>query len=221
MTELWLTYHQASRASLAPTSQLVELGVQKQKLHDLEDVLEYIFQQGFLDPQLRPVSWWEKCDGEKVKGSICVDELLQQGVGKCEQTAMRLVIGAYGYSKPPTCQHSPRNIADIPPAFWLSYHYVHSAGKVAVTQRVKLDALHPYQAGVRPKLAHITNHIFDHGFLGAHFRSRVHWEGVCGKRVEEHHDLFELLSHGEGICEEKAMKLVIGMSLFGLSRPYR
>lgn len=67
--------------------------MKKQKLHDLEDVLEYIFQQGFLDAKLRPMSWWEKCDGEKVKGSICVEELLQQGVGKCEQTAMRLVIG--------------------------------------------------------------------------------------------------------------------------------
>lgn len=77
---------------------------------------------------------------------------------------------------------------------------------------MKLDALHPYQAGVRPKLAHITNHIFERGFLAAHFRTRIHWEDILGKRVEEHHDLFDLLSFGEGICEDKAMKLVIGIS---------
>lgn len=93
MTELWLSYHQASRAHQPPTSQLVELGG-KQKLQDLEDVLEYVFQQGFLDTKLRPLSWWEKCDGEKVRNSIGVDELLQQGVGTCEDAAMRLVIGA-------------------------------------------------------------------------------------------------------------------------------
>lgn len=95
MTELWLAYHQTSRAQHTPTAQLVELDMKKQKLHDLEDVLDYIFQQGFLDPKLRPLSWWEKSCGEKVKGSIGVEELLQQGVGKCEQTAMRLVIGKF------------------------------------------------------------------------------------------------------------------------------
>lgn len=100
--------------------------------------------------------------------------------------------------------------ADIPPAVWFSYHYVHSPGKTVVTQRIKLDGLHPYQSGVRPKLAHVTNYVFEHNYLAAHFRPRVHWQGICGKRLEEHNDLFELLSYGEGVCEDKAMKLIIG-----------
>ena len=103
--------------------------------------------------------------------------------------------------------------ADIPPAVWFSYHYVHNPGKTVVTQRIKLDTLHPCQVGVRPKLAHVTNHIFEHDFLAAHFRPRVHWQGICGKRLEEHNDLFELLSYGEGVCEDKAMKLIIGECL--------
>ena len=60
---------------------------------DLEDVLDYIFNEGFVEPKYRPVSWWEKTCGEKVKGSLNVDELLSQGVGKCEETALRLIIG--------------------------------------------------------------------------------------------------------------------------------
>lgn len=93
MHELWLTYHQASRTSHPPTSQLIELDMKGQKMHDLEDVLDYIFAQGYVEAKFRPVSWWEKCSGDKVKGSLCVDELLQQGVGHCQETAMRLVIG--------------------------------------------------------------------------------------------------------------------------------
>lgn len=208
MTELWLTYHQASRAQHAPTSQLVELDTKTQKLQDLEDVLDHIFRQGFLDAKLRPVAWWEKASGERVKSSAAVAELLQQGVGKCQETAMRLVIGTplLPPSRLPLIRRHP---ADVPPALWFTYHYT-ITGKNGATQRVKLDALAPFQAGFRPKLAHVTNHVFAQGFLAAHLRSRVHWEGVCGKPVAEHSDLFDLLCAGEGMCEEKPMKLVIG-----------
>lgn len=92
-TEFWLSYHQGSRASRPCTTQLIDLAIQSQKLNDLEDVLDYIFCQGFVEPKYRPVSYWEKNSGEKLKASHCVNELLLEGVGKCEQTALRLVIG--------------------------------------------------------------------------------------------------------------------------------
>lgn len=92
-SELWLVYKQVSRCGKPATAQLIELEFQNHKLHDLEDVLEHVFQQGFVDAKLRPLSWWEKCDGAKVKGCIPVEELLDEGVGRSQETALRLVIG--------------------------------------------------------------------------------------------------------------------------------
>lgn len=103
--------------------------------------------------------------------------------------------------------------ADIPPAVWISYHYVHNPTAPQVTQRVKLDALQPYVCGVRPRLAHVSNFVFERGFLAAHLRARVHWERPCRTRIEEHADLFEILGFGEGIVEEKAIRLVVGECL--------
>ena len=98
MTELWLTYHQASRAHQPPTAQLVALEGKAHKLVDLEDVLAYVFEHGFLDCALRPLAWWERPAAgaacERVRNSIAVCELLEQGIGRCQDTAMRLVIGA-------------------------------------------------------------------------------------------------------------------------------
>ncbi|KDQ62702.1 hypothetical protein JAAARDRAFT_54605 [Jaapia argillacea MUCL 33604] len=186
-SELWLTYHQASRAHSPATSQLIELEFQNHKLADLEDVLDYVFAQGFVDPKHRPVSWWEKCDGVKVKGSQCIEELLIQGAGKTQETALKLVI------------------ADRIPAIWFSYVYLHNPGPQVVSQRIKLDSpLHKFD-----KLAHLTNHIFNQGYLPPKFRTLVHWEGVCGKKIEEHIAVEHLLCSGEGICEEKALRLVI------------
>lgn len=37
-TEFWLAYQLASRCTLPPTVQLIELG---EKLHDLEDILDH------------------------------------------------------------------------------------------------------------------------------------------------------------------------------------
>ena len=94
-TELWLTYNLISRISAGKpsTTQLVELEFQNRKLMDLEDVLDHVFQQGFIEAKYRPASWWEKMDGQKVKGSLLVEELMKQGVGLCQTTALRLVVG--------------------------------------------------------------------------------------------------------------------------------
>lgn len=94
-SEIWLTYVFASRALAGkePATQILELEYQGQKLHDLEDMLEHIFRQGYVEAKHRPSVWWEKHDGVKVKGSHVVEELLEQGVGRCEQTALKLVIG--------------------------------------------------------------------------------------------------------------------------------
>ena len=91
--EFWLTYHQVSRANKPSTAQLIELEFQNHKLSDLEDVLEHVFRQGYVEPKYRPSSWWEKQNGMKVKGSHVVEDLLKEGVGKCQDTALKLVIG--------------------------------------------------------------------------------------------------------------------------------
>ena len=112
MTEFWLTYHFSSRAHLQPTTQLVELDHLEYKLADLEDVLDYgrgpgyapfnisltiagllVFRQGFVDTKYRPVTWWEKKDGARIKPSTSIESLLLEGVGKCPDAALKLMIG--------------------------------------------------------------------------------------------------------------------------------
>ncbi|TDL22171.1 hypothetical protein BD410DRAFT_788881 [Rickenella mellea] len=186
-SELWLVYKQVSRCGKPATAQLIELEFQNHKLHDLEDVLEHVFEQGFVDATLRPLSWWEKCDGAKVKGCIPVEELLDEGVGRSQETALRLVI------------------ADVPPALWFSYVYKHNPTEHVVTQRVKLDAAEKRL----DILAHVTNHIFRNGFLPAHLRSKVYWQGKCGKVLEEHLCVEHVLGWGDGKSEETPLRLVI------------
>ena len=91
-TELWLVYHQTSRTSKLATAQLIDLELQH-PLTDLEDVLEHIFQQGFVDAKYRSMTWWEQHDGVSVKATHGVQELLKLGVGRSPETALRLVIG--------------------------------------------------------------------------------------------------------------------------------
>ena len=52
-----------------------------------------MFRQGFVDAKYRPATWWEKKDGVAVKASSAIDDLLIEGVGKCPDTALKLVIG--------------------------------------------------------------------------------------------------------------------------------
>lgn len=91
--ELWLTYHQNSRSGHPATAQLIELEYQNHKMNDLEDVLDHVFRQGYVEAKHRPVSYWERKDGSKIKASSSVEHLLLEGLGLCEKTAIRLVVG--------------------------------------------------------------------------------------------------------------------------------
>jgi hypothetical protein len=91
--ELWLTYHQASRYNKPVTAQLVELEFQNQKLTDLEDLLEHLFRQGFIEAQHRSLSYWENHSGQRLNAGHALEELLKEGAGKCPQSALRLIIG--------------------------------------------------------------------------------------------------------------------------------
>jgi hypothetical protein len=91
-SELWITYHQVSRAQKPVTAQLIDVG-DGTLLFDLEDVLDYVFQQGFVDPKWRSVAWWEECTCARLKASDTIQELLVRGVGSTPASALRLVIG--------------------------------------------------------------------------------------------------------------------------------
>lgn len=102
-------------------------------------------------------------------------------------------------------------LADIPPAVWFSYHYTSSAPNTPIVkQRVKVEALHAAGNATHPRVAHLTNYIFQQSYIPKHQRSKVRWESICGTRVEEHFDLFELLAAGEGVSEDKTLRLIIG-----------
>ena len=89
--EFWITYHQASRVQKPVTAQLVEVGDNTQ-FFDLEDVLDHIFQQGFVDSKWRTVVWLEDRDSVPLKTSYTVKDLLARGAGNTPETALRLVI---------------------------------------------------------------------------------------------------------------------------------
>lgn len=97
---------------------------------------------------------------------------------------------------------------DVPSSFWFSYVYLHghATSYPIVTQRVRLNE----QPVKFERLAHITNHIFGQGFLSAKLRPVVHWEKACGVRVGENVCVNLILMEGEGICEDKPLRLVIG-----------
>lgn len=100
-------------------------------------------------------------------------------------------------------------IADMPPALWFSYVYIHgtpSGHHGHVTQRVKLDNSR-YKFD---KLAHVTNYVFGEGYIACKYRSMVYWERPCGARVGEHVGLDQLLGSGEGLSEDRPLKLIIG-----------
>ncbi|GLB38667.1 putative MYND finger [Lyophyllum shimeji] len=194
--ELWLTYQLASRAHLKdhlPTTQLIELEFQNKKLADLEDVLDHddvvVFRQGFVEAKYRPATWWERKDGQKVKGSLSVEELLAQGVGRCPESALKLVV------------------QDVPTALWFTYVYRHGASAPAVAQRVKLAARESH--GQMEMFAHLTNYIFKEGFLPAKLRPLVRWEDSRGAVIDESDKIQEVLKFEEGLCEEKPVRLVI------------
>ena len=93
--ELWITYHQASRSNKPVTAQLIDIG-DGSNLYDLEDVLDHIFQQGFVDAKWRSVVWWEDCTAARLKACSTVHDLLARGAGNTPETALHLVIGMLG-----------------------------------------------------------------------------------------------------------------------------
>jgi hypothetical protein len=54
-----------------------------------------VFRQGFLEPKYRPFAHWERKDGVVVKPSHLVLDLLEQGVGKTPESALKLVVGEH------------------------------------------------------------------------------------------------------------------------------
>ncbi|KAG2155798.1 uncharacterized protein EDB93DRAFT_1101586 [Suillus bovinus] len=181
--ELWLTYHQASRCNKPATTQLVELEFQNEKLTDLEDVLEHLFCQGFVEAQHRSLSYWENHDGQRLNPSHSLEELLTEGAGKCPQSALRLVIVMFT---------------------------THKNATPAVTQRVKL--CHAQEAKLEI-IAHLTNHIFRNGYLAARYRTVVTWQGTCGRKIGEHEKLDALLAAGEGLSDTSSLRLIIDFAI--------
>ncbi|KXN81490.1 hypothetical protein AN958_04536 [Leucoagaricus sp. SymC.cos] len=202
--EFWLVYQFASRGNAAPTSQLIELAVAGQKLYDLEDVLEYaamyygvndvrlhadiqVFRQGYVEARFRPVTTWARRDGVPVHPSDSVEELLKQGVGKCAETAIVLAVD------------------DAPTNLWFTYYYVHSPEAKVSTQRVRLNQ------GIKfEHIAHLTNYVFNQGYLPGPYRPLVHWETQCGKKLAEDALVVGALGNGFGATDGKAIRLVVG-----------
>jgi hypothetical protein len=103
--EFWFTYHQNSRSGHPETAQLIDLINCGCKLVDLEDLLDYVFCQGFIDAKYRSVAYWERNDGCRVKSSGLIEQLVKDGVGVCEQTALRLIVGQFS--------DLPNDVADL------------------------------------------------------------------------------------------------------------
>jgi len=186
--ELWITYHQASRSHKRATAQPIDVG-DSTCLIDLEDVLDRVFEQGFVDPKWRSVIWWEDCTSVRLKVSTTVQDLLAQGAGSAPETALRLII------------------VDIPVAIWVHYEYVHCGRQYTATQRFRVE-MPDFKC---ERLAHITNYIFAKGYLPSKARSLVSWKAVSGKVIEESTKVEDVLSWGEGVCEEKPVSLVVGL----------
>lgn len=91
-SELWIAYYQASRAHKQVTAQLVDVS-DATHLFDLEDVIDYVFQQGFVEPKWRSVTWWEDHTSVRIKASSTVQDVRARGVGTSPETALHLIIG--------------------------------------------------------------------------------------------------------------------------------
>ena len=133
-SELWITYHQASRAQRSVTAQLIDVG-DGTSLVDLEDVLDHVFQQGFVDPKWRPVSWWEECTSARLKACHAVQDLLTRGIGNTPASALRLVIGMCRYFFLPGGGHLTEDMQRTPlPPFGFTMN-TRTAGSTAPPRR--------------------------------------------------------------------------------------
>ncbi len=80
------------------TTQLIDIS-DAAHLFDLEDVLDHVFEQGFVDPKLRSIVGWEDCTSVRLKAGSTVQDLLVRGAGCTPETALRLIIGVCLSSK--------------------------------------------------------------------------------------------------------------------------
>jgi hypothetical protein len=78
------------------TAQLIDIG-DGSNLFDLEDVLDHIFEHGFVDAKWRSVVWWEDCTAVRLKACSTVQDLLARGAGSTPETALHLIIGMLRY----------------------------------------------------------------------------------------------------------------------------
>ena len=145
-----------------------------------------------------------------------MQELLARGAGSSPASALRLVVGTMTLAFSFFFFVSEWNaltvpdfvcLADVPAAIWVHYEYVHCARPHTATQRIRLDQ--PQMNGCE-RLAHITNYIFAQGYLPCRARSMVSWKGSCGKHIEECTKAEDVLSWGEGVCEQKPLRLLVG-----------
>ncbi len=91
-------------------------------------------------------------------------------------------------------------IADIPAAVWVHYDYLHCTHPHTATQRIRLD--------LPQMILRIVS--LRRGTSRVRARSMVSWKGACGKHIEESIKVEDVLAWGEGVCEEKPLRLVIG-----------
>ena len=94
--DFWITYHQASRTHKQITPQvgpqLLDVS-DATHIFDLEDVLDHVFDQGFVDPKWRTITWWEDRTSVRLKNCDTVQDLLARGAGSTPETALHLIIG--------------------------------------------------------------------------------------------------------------------------------
>jgi len=90
--QLWITYHQASRTHKQVTTELLDVS-DAAHIFDLEDVLDHILNQRYVDSKRRSVIWWEDCTSVRLKSSDTVQDLLACGAGSTPETALHLIIG--------------------------------------------------------------------------------------------------------------------------------
>ena len=89
---------------------------------------------------------------------------------------------------------------------WFSYVYTHNPCAPVVVQRVKTNSTE-FKC---EKLAHVTNYLFTKGYLPNKLRCYVHWERSCGQVISEDVSVVSLLESGQGLCEERPIRLIIG-----------
>jgi hypothetical protein len=56
-----------------------------------------VFREGFVDAKHRPASWWETREGHKLKAGHSIVDLLNEGLGRCPESAIKLVVREFNF----------------------------------------------------------------------------------------------------------------------------